>query len=87
MIGKQQAKVFKALQKSTAQLKEIFGHKTLILDQEEFLALHEKTTHCVLMQELQTLATKEQQPQILALCPRPVCPGWLFGKAYKRPWR
>ena len=72
---------------SPAQLKEIFSQKTLSRDQEELLALHEKTNHCVSMQDLQTLAIKGHLPQRLALCPRPVCSGCLFGKAHKRPWR
>ena len=72
---------------SPEQLNEIFSQKTLTSDQEELLALHEKTNHCVSMQDIQTMAIKGHLPQRLALCPRPVCSGCLFGKAHKRPWR
>ena len=72
---------------SPEQLNEIFCQKTLSSDQEELLALHEKTNHCVSMQDIQTLAIKGHLPQRLALCPHPVCSGCLFGKAHKRPWR
>ena len=55
-------------------------------DQRLLMEYHERLGHCS-WDILTKLAELGILPKRLAKCPRPKCPGCLYGKAHRRPWR
>ena len=62
-------------------------HKTLTQEKMKLLEIHDRTNHCVLIKEIQVMASMGIFDYKLAYFQLPVCVSYMFGCAHKKPWR